>query len=63
MGDYDKVKYNNDYNKENYDIIRVPFPKGMKEKLKTAAKERGSASVSAYIKQLVAADLEKIRGG
>ena len=35
---YEKVTYNNNYNKEHYDEIKIRVPKGMKEKIKETAK-------------------------
>lgn len=67
MGEFNQTKYINEYNKEKYDIIRVPFPKGYKETLKIKSKEKGFNSISGYIKDLVETDIhskdEKIIGG
>ncbi len=43
-----KIKYTNAYNKERYDRIILSVPKGVKEKIKSAA-ERARKSVTAYI--------------
>ena len=38
---YDKIKYNNGFNKENYDRIEFIVPKGRKPELKQFAKSKG----------------------
>ena len=38
---FDKVKYKNDFNKQNYDRINLMVPKGKKDELKQMAKEAG----------------------
>lgn len=45
---FDKVEYDNEYIRQNYDIIRAVLPKGKGSVVKAAAKERGT-SVSAMI--------------
>lgn len=56
-GDMDKrIKYRNDYTKNNYDRINLVVPKGTKEKLKAAAQELG-LSMNEYIYKLIAYDL------
>lgn len=55
---FDKVKYDNEYIKANYDRISLLTPKGSREKLKAEAKKHGLDSVSA----LVIRALEKAYG-
>ena len=57
-----KKQYDNQnkYNKENYDRIALIVPKGMKDKIKTAA---GSSSVNAWITSLIVAELERVESG
>ncbi len=38
---YNKVKYNNDYNKAKYDSLRIVVPKGVKAKLQQYCKNQG----------------------
>ena len=38
---FDKVKYNNDYIKNNYDSLRIVVPKGIKAKLQQYCKSQG----------------------
>ena len=45
---FDQVKYQNDYIRENYDRIRLAFPKGEKAAIKEAARKEG-VSMSEYI--------------
>ena len=56
---FDKVKYDNQYIKENYDRISVIVPKGQKELIKNKAKKKGFASINEYIKYLINKDVEK----
>lgn len=44
---FDQIKYQNEYNKENYDRVFINLPKGMKNKVKTKAAIKGK-SLSAY---------------
>lgn len=55
---YDKVKYNNEYNKKNYTELRFRVPKGQKEVIDNHWKEKGYKSFSAYIKTLIEKDME-----
>lgn len=38
---YDKIKYNNEFNKNNYDSLRIVVPKGVKPKLQEYCKRQG----------------------
>ncbi len=38
---FDKVKYNNDFNKTKYDSLRIVVPKGVKAKLQQYCKNQG----------------------
>lgn len=53
---YDKIKYNNKYNKENYDHINLTVPKGQKEIIRKHAEAQG-LKINTYIKQLIDKDL------
>ncbi len=59
MSDFDKVKYNNDYNKNNYDRCIFNLPKGQKPLLQIYFKNQGYKSLNEYINALIKADLEK----
>lgn len=48
MADFDKIKYNNQFNAEKYDRVTIMLPKGRKEHLKALAAARGE-SVNSYI--------------
>ena len=50
--DFDQFKYQNEYNKKNYDRIEIVVPKGKKDEIKMAAKSAGQ-SVSEYIFQAI----------
>lgn len=43
---FKQIKYNNEFNKNNYDRIPIMIPKGMKEVLQKYAKENGYKSVN-----------------
>lgn len=58
MSEFNQFAYQNKYNKEKYDSVTIVVPKGEKDVIKQAAKERGK-SVSEYIRDLIKADLEK----
>lgn len=49
---FDKVKYNNKYNKETYDRFSLMLPKGKKEIIQSKAKEHGE-SLNAYINRAI----------
>lgn len=38
---FDKVAYDNDFKRQNYDEIRALVPKGKREEIKKFAKEKG----------------------
>ena len=48
MSDFDAIKYQNDFNRRNYDRIAIMVPKGKKEELKALCKEHG-VSMNAFI--------------
>lgn len=51
---YEKISYNNAYNKQHYEEIKLRLPMGQKELLRAAADAAG-LSVNAYILQAVQA--------
>jgi hypothetical protein len=52
MPKFNPDKYASDYKKRNYDQIGLLFPKGYRDKLRTAAKNAGFPSVNAMFNQL-----------
>lgn len=46
---FDSVKYKNDFNRQNYDMVTVTMPKGFKEELTAAAKAAGFKSRNEFI--------------
>lgn len=50
---FDQIKYNNEYNRLNYDRISLMAPKGRKDEIKAAAKAAG-VSVNEFILTAVA---------
>lgn len=49
---FDKVKYDNEYIRNNLDIIKFSAPKGEKDKIKGYAEQHGE-SISAYIRRSI----------
>lgn len=56
---YEKVKYNNEYNKQAYDRLNIQVPKGQKAVIETHWKSLGYKSLNAYVNALIQADMEK----
>ena len=52
------TEYRNEYRKQSYDLFQLVLPKGKREEYKDYAKSKGK-SLSAYINDLVIADIEK----
>lgn len=50
---FNKVKYDNDYIKNNYDQVRFTVKKGKKEELKIHCSKYGYKSVNDFITQAV----------
>lgn len=50
--DFNQIKYQNEFNKANYDRVEVNMPKGKKAIVKEAAAVAGQ-SVSEYINQAI----------
>lgn len=55
---FDKIKYQNEFNKANYDRIEIVVPKGKKAELKEIIKASGQ-SMSEYINQAINERIEK----
>ena len=55
---YEKIKYNNQYNKENYDRITILVPKGEKAEWKALAERKG-LSLTEMVRRAVAGYSEK----
>lgn len=56
-----KITYNNSYNRENYDEIKVIVKRGEREKIKDHAAARGE-SVNAFINRAIAGQLQRDGG-
>ena len=54
MPKFNPDKYAQDYRRRNYDTITLLFPKGYREKLRTAATNAGFPSVNAMFNSLAA---------
>lgn len=50
---YNKIEYNNKYNKENYDRLNIQVPKGKKAIIQTYAESKGYKSLNAYVNDLI----------
>lgn len=53
------IKYNNQFNKENYDRISLMIAKGKKEQIQAYAKQNGE-SVNGFINRLIDTEIERI---
>lgn len=60
---YDKVRYNNAYNKETYDRLSIQVPKGRKAIIEAHWKSRGYKSLNSYVNDLISKDMENGAGG
>ena len=56
------IKYNNDFNKNNYDRISLMLPKGKKDLIKSIASNNGE-SVNAFINRAIDTEINKSMGG
>lgn len=56
---FNKVKYDNDYIKNNYDQVRFTVKKGKKEELKTHCSKFGYKSVNDFINKAVNEKIER----
>lgn len=54
---YNKVEYNTNYNKENYDRCIFNVPKGRKAAIKAHYERKGYKSLNSYVNALIAADM------
>lgn len=54
---YDKVKYNNEYNKENYTAITIRIQKGQKALIEEHWKSKGFKSLNSYVNYLINTDM------
>lgn len=54
---YNKTKYNNDYNKNNYERLNILVKKGMKEYIEKRAKNN-YGSINQYVNALINKDLD-----
>ena len=55
---FDKVKYDNKFQKDNYDRIALNVKKGEKDIIANFAKEKGYTSITEYIKSLIYKDMQ-----
>ena len=56
---YDKIKYNNEFNKNAYDRMSVNLPKGKKQIVLEHCKQKGFSSFNAYVNDLIQKDMEE----
>ena len=57
MAEFDKVKYNNDFNAKTYDRLNIVVPKGQKAIIQEHAKSLGK-SHNSYVVDLINSDLK-----
>ncbi|MBD5531707.1 MAG: hypothetical protein HDQ98_05825 [Lachnospiraceae bacterium] len=63
MDKFDEVKYKNDFAKEKYDRIIVNVKKGQRSVIDSYRKEKGFASLNAYINELIRKDMNENTSG
>lgn len=59
MSNFDKVKYNNEYNKENYKRCIFNVPKGKEILIENHWKAKGYKSLNSYINDLIDKDMQE----
>ena len=59
---FNKVKYNNEYNRESYDRFSLMLPKGKKDIIRQAAEKHGE-SINTFINRIIDAELTRLSGG
>lgn len=60
---FEKVKYNTQYNKDNYTEIKFRVPKGRKAIIEAHWKSKGYKSLNNYVNTLIDRDMEENGGG
>lgn len=55
---YDKIKYNNQYNKENYARLSIQVPKAERNNIDDYWKSKGYKSFNAYVIDLIRKDMK-----
>ena len=56
---FDKIAYNNEFNKGAYDRINLTVPKGEKDKIKTHAGRLDGGSVNAFIYRAIVEQMKR----
>lgn len=56
---FNKVKYDNNFQKENYDRIVIKVKKGKKKELETHVADFGYKNVSTFIKSAISEKIER----
>ena len=54
---YNKVRYNNEYNKTAYDRLNIQVPKGKKAIIEQHWKAKGYKSLNSYVNDLITKDI------
>ena len=54
---YDKVKYNNEFNKQAYDRLNIQVAKGRKAIIEEHWKAKGYKSLNSYVNALIEQDM------
>ena len=57
VGDFNKIEYNKEYNKQQYDTVNLRIPKGLRQTWKDAAENAGQ-SLNAYVMEAVETRME-----
>lgn len=56
---FDRIKYNNDFNRQNYDKVTIQIPKGEKAEWKELA-EKAGMSMTEMVRRAVAEFSKKV---
>lgn len=57
MGEFNAIKYKNDFARDNYDRCAINVPKGKKKIIEEYCKAKGYKSLNAYINDLINKDM------
>lgn len=55
---FNKIAYNNKYNSDNYDSLRIVVPKGKKAKIKAYADSKGE-SINGFVNKAIDKAMEE----
>lgn len=56
---FDKIAYNNAFNAEKYDSLRITVPKGSKDLIKLHAKKFDGGKINAFVNRAIKETMER----